>query len=248
MEERRWEKMKTARTLAGNRYLMSHVCSIYERLYFLRGLENFWCDIIEETPKVEELLGIIVERNIQAINRYADFGTDGIMIVDDWGLQNRLMINPEQWRAIWKPAYKRVFDAAHKHGMDCWLHSCGYIVDILGDLAEIGLNAIHMDQQENMGLENLRDNFLGKINFFSCVDIQKTMAAGNPEAIRVYARKMSKCLGTRAGGFIPRWYTDPAGAGHTLENIDVMCEEFLKISGELFSTGEQNIISPGFRS
>ena len=32
------------------------------------------------------------------------------------------------------------------------LHSCGYIMDILEDLIEIGLDVIQIDQQENMGL------------------------------------------------------------------------------------------------
>jgi hypothetical protein len=234
MEDRRWESMKTARKKAGDKYLMSHVCSINERIHFLRGLENLWCDIIEDPEPVKKLLNILVERNIEAINRYADYGTDGIMIVDDWGLQDRLMINPEHWRAIWGPAYRRIFTAAHERGMDCWMHSCGYIVDILGDLIDAGLNAVHMDQQENMGLEHLRDRFRGKINFFSCVDIQKTFARGNAGEIRAYARKMSQCLGTKAGGFIPRWYGDPVGAGHTQENIEIMCEEFSKISQEMY--------------
>jgi hypothetical protein len=234
MEERRWEKMKNARKEAGDRYLMSHVCSINERLHFLRGLENLWCDIIEESGRVQELINIIVEKNIQAINRYADYGSDGIMIVDDWGLQDRLMISPVQWRELWKPAYRRIFEAAHRRGMDCWMHSCGYIMEILDDLIEVGLNAVHMDQQENMGLENLRDRFRGKINFFSCVDIQKTMARGNPDEIRAYARKMSLCLGRREGGFIPRWYTDPTGAGHRWENIEIMCREFSRISAEFY--------------
>ncbi|MDR1174006.1 MAG: hypothetical protein LBK83_00870 [Treponema sp.] len=236
MEDRRWEKMKSARAEAGDKYLMSYICSIYERLHFLRGLEDLWCDIIENPDKVGFLIGVIVDRNIEAINRYADLGTDGIMIGDDWGLQNRLMISPEHWRAIWKPAYTRIFAAAHERGMDCWMHSCGYIVDILGDLIEVGLNAVHMDQQENMGLENLRDRFRGKINFFSCVDIQQTFARGSPGEIRAYTRKMAECLGTKAGGFIPRWYTDPVGAGHKEENITIMCDEFIKINKEVYGT------------
>jgi len=40
-----------------------------------------------------------------------------------------------------------------------FFHSFGYIIDILDDLIDIGLNAINMDQQENMGLE-----LLGKQN------------------------------------------------------------------------------------
>jgi len=144
------------------------------------------------------------------------------------------MISPDSWRAIWKPEYKRVFDAAHKEGFDVWMHSCGYISDILGDLIEIGLNGVHMDQQDNMGLEELGRNFRGKVTFYSPVDIQLMMKLGGADGIRSYCRKMSVNLGTKEGGFIPRWYTDPVSVGHTKECIDVMCEEFLAISREIY--------------
>jgi hypothetical protein len=113
-----------------------------------------------------------------------------------------------------------------------FLHSCGYIVDILDDLIEIGLDAVHMDQQENMGLELLGSRFGGRLTFFSPVDIQKTMVQGTPDEIRAYCRRMARLLGRPEGGFIPRWYTDPAGAGHRPEALEVMCEEFLAISRE----------------
>ena len=63
------------------------------------------------------------------------------------------------------------------------------------------------------------------------VDIQQTMARGNLDEIRGYAREMARLLGRPNGGFIPRWYTDPTGAGHTQAAIDGMCEEFLRVSG-----------------
>ncbi len=58
------------------------------------------------------------------------------------------------------------------------------------------------------------------------------MARGNPEEIRAYCRKMAELLGRPEGGFIPRWYSDPVGAGHSPEALDAMCEEFLGLSGE----------------
>jgi len=38
-------------------------------------------------------------------------------------------------------------------GLLTFLHSCGNIIDILGDLIEIGLDLIQREQQENVGLE-----------------------------------------------------------------------------------------------
>jgi uroporphyrinogen-III decarboxylase len=114
------------------------------------------------------------------------------------------------------------------------MHSCGYTVDIIDDLIEAGLDVIHMDQQENMGLELLGRRFGGRITFFAGVDIQFTMSNGSLDDIRAYCRKMVECLGRPNGGFIPRWYTDPVGVGHSMESIDAMCEEFLKISQEIY--------------
>ncbi len=178
------------------------------------------------------LIDALTDMNLTAIKRYAEAGVDGFIFCDDWGLQNKLMISPDLWRDIWKPRYARIYKAAHDADMFTFLHSCGYIVDILDDLIEVGLDVIHMDQQENMGLELLSKRFSGRITFFAPVDIQKTMVLGSLEDIRTYCRKMADLLGRPEGGFIPLWYTDPAGAGHEPVSIDAMCEEFLKISRE----------------
>jgi len=36
-------------------------------------------------------------------------------------------------------------------------------------------------------------------------------------------------LANPQGGFIPKWYSDPDGAGHSVEAVNTMCEEFVKI-------------------
>ena len=229
-EAKRWEPLERARDAAGDRFLIAYGISLYERTHFIRGLENTWMDIHLEPERLGRLLDVLVDMNLYAVERYAAAGADGYMWCDDWGLQNRLMIRPEDWRAIWKPRYARVYKAAHDAGLLTWLHSCGDITSILDDFIEIGLDVIQMDQQENMGLEELGRRFGGRIAFWCPVDIQATMARGTIEDIRAYCRRMVAALGCPAGGFIARWYSDPAGAGHRREAIDAMCEEFLALS------------------
>ncbi len=225
-----WSKMADARQLAGDKFLLADGVSLYERVHFIRGLQNTWMDIHDSPDQLCALIDILVEMNLVAIEKFSRAGVDGLFITDDWGLQDHLMISPDSWREIWKPRYKRVFDAAHAAGLFTFLHSCGYIVEIMDDLIEIGLDVIQMDQQENMGLELLGQRFRGRITFFCPVDIQSTMARGNPVEIRRYCHQMAECLGTPHGGLIPRWYSDPAGAGHSPQAIRAMCEEFLAIS------------------
>ncbi len=230
----RWEKLKGMREAAGDKYLLVHGMSLYERLYFLHGLENTWMDLYEEPEKVQMFLDILVNMNLEAIKRFSTIHPDGYIIGDDWGMQKQLMISPDMWRKFWKPAYAKVFEACHQAGMHAFLHSCGYIVDILDDLIEIGLDVYHTDQQQNMGLEVLGERFRGRLTFFATVDIQNMMINGSVQDVRNYCRDMDKYLGTDRGGLIPRWYTDPVGAGHDWEKINAMCQEFLAISKERF--------------
>lgn len=230
---RRWEALRDARAKAGARFLVGAGISIYERVHFIRGLENTWMDIFDAPDRLRELLRILVAMNLAAIERLADAGADGFIFCDDWGLQNRLMIDPVHWRKFWKPAYAEIYRAAHARGLLTFLHSCGYIVDILDDLIEVGLNVIHMDQQENMGLERLGRRFGGRLTFFSPVDIQTAMHKPLKD-VRAYCRKMAQHLGRPEGGFIARWYTDPQGAGHRQAAIDAMSDEFLKISRAMY--------------
>lgn len=232
-DPKRWETLKGTREKAGDKFLLGWGISIYERVHFIRGFENTWADIYEEPENLCRLLDILTDMSIEIVNRYGKEGFDGYIFCDDWGLQNQLMISPAKWRELWKPRYARIFDACHKNGILTFLHSCGYIVEILDDLIEIGLDVIHMDQQENMGLELLGERFGGRITFYAPVDIQKTMVYGTLDDIRAYCRKMTRLLGRPEGGFIARWYTDPVGAGHRQEALDAMCEEFLKISNEM---------------
>lgn len=229
-DPRRWKQFENARDRAGDMFMQCRGISLYERLHFIRGLENTWTDIYLERENLCKLLDILMEMNLTAIERFAQANADGFFFTDDWGLQDRLMIDPNIWREIWKPRYERVFSAVHDGGMLVFMHSCGNIVDILDDLIEIGCDVIQMDQQENMGLELLGERFGGRITFWSPVDIQAIMPKNNLDEIRRYCRRMVKVLGRQEGGFIPRWYVDPVGAGHSPEAVDAMCEEFLRLA------------------
>jgi len=230
----RWFNLDTTRYNAGEKFLTGQGISLYHRPAFLRGINNLWADIYMETEKLGRLLDRITDMNIQAIKKYASAGFDGFFSADDWGLQRGLSISPGAWRDIWKPRYAKIYDEAHRCGLFNFLHSCGNIMEIIDDLIDIGLDALHLDQQENMGLKNLGELFKGRITFFATVDIQQTMIRGVPSEIRVYCRDMTKYLSLYEGGFIPRWYTDPVGVGHQEESISIMCEEFLKISKEIY--------------
>jgi len=234
-EARRWETLPGARERADDKFLLGSGISLYERVHFIRGLENTWADIHQAPDRLGRLIDILLDMNLYAIERYAEEGVDGFIWCDDWGLQNRLMISLDAWRQIWRPRYARVYEAAHDAGLLTFLHSCGHIVEILDDLIEAGLDVIQMDQQENMGLELLGERFAGRVTFWCPVDIQNTMARGSLDQIRDYVGRMVGLLGRPEGGFICGYYGDPVGAGHTQEAIETMCQAFAEVSDGMYA-------------
>lgn len=197
-------------------------------LEYLRGHEAAWTDPYDHPDELGRLLDRLADIAIDGIDRLAELGADGIISCDDWGLQDRPMVSPKIFREFWKPRYKRVYHHAHEKGMLTFLHSCGYIIDLLDDFIDAELDVIQMDQQENMGLENLSRRFGGRLCFWSPVDIQNTMITGSVDDVRAYARKLIDGFGRFNGGFIATWYTDPDAVKHSWEKINAMAETFVE--------------------
>lgn len=229
-DPKRWVNTDAFDKSITDKFIISSIMSLYERSHFLRGLENLWVDLYENPDDVKKLLRVLTDMNLYAIERFAKAGSDGIMFCDDWGLQNTLMISPNHWREIFKPFYAEEFKLAHKLGLKVFMHSCGYILDILPDLIEIGLDVAQLDQQVNMGLDEL-GKYKGKISFWCPVDIQEVMPNNDLKEIRTYAHTMvEKLADVPRGGFIAMTYGDPDAVGHKIESVKEMCKEFEVIS------------------
>ncbi|MFH0795910.1 MAG: uroporphyrinogen decarboxylase family protein [Candidatus Omnitrophota bacterium] len=211
--------------------------SLIHRLEYLRGHEAAWTDPYTFPGELDDFLDKFCGVAMESIERFAEIGIDGIISCDDWGLQNRLMVSPAVWEKVWKPKYEKVYRFARARGILTFLHSCGYITDILGGLIEAGLDVIQMDQQENMGVERLSTLYGGKICFWCPVDIQNTMAKGNVEDVKRYAVKLIDHFGKFEGGFIGKWYPSPEAVGHPREKIKAMADTFVEYGFQYYKRG-----------
>jgi hypothetical protein len=91
-----------------------------------------------------------------------EFRPDGFWTSDDLrlfcrvktGHQKQLFMQPELFREFIKPYYARIGAVCREQGVHWWLHSCGNNArigtDILGDLAEVGLDVFHPVQKGTM--------------------------------------------------------------------------------------------------
>ena len=202
---------------------------IFEQMHHLRGLVPLMEDLYFEEENVEKLISILVEQNLKIVGIYGNIGCDAIVIWDDWGLQDRLMISPALWRKFFKPAYKEIIIEAHKHNMKVMFHSCGYVLDIIDDLIEIGVNVFQFDQQLQIGIDILSKKCGGKVCMYCPIDIQVVMPTGDFELINKTADDLYEAFGTYEGGFIAKLYPQPYDIGITQESITFACDAYERI-------------------
>ena len=236
----RYETMKRiAQENKGEKYLLGMLPhALFQCMIDIFGFEGFMLEVAGNEEEFVPFLDIMCDDCISVINRMADAGMDGIIIIEDMGLQDRLMISPVMWREIYMPRYKRMFDAAHSRGLDVISHTCGYIVEILDDYIACGVDVIQLDQQENMGLELLSERFRGKVCFFCPADIQRTIDMDR-EMLFARCDDMVRLLGTEHGGFMAKTYPQPEAVHITHEYMQNMTDGFKAASLKYYGGGER---------
>jgi len=175
---------------------------------FMKKMHTFYCELVEVWAKTD---------------------VDSIMMMDDWGSQQSLLINPKMWVEIFKPMYQDYIDIAHKYGKKMFMHSDGYIVDIYPHLIEMGLDALN-SQVFCMTIDRLVA-FKGKITFWGEIDRQHMLPNGTEEEIELAVKEVKEKL-WHNGGCIAQCEFGP---GAKPENVRKVFETWTKI----YSVGDQ---------
>lgn len=157
--------------------------SLFERAWSLRGMENVLSDMLLEKRFLHELLERITEHNLKVIDFAAQYNIDCIMLGDDWGQQNGLIMGARLWREFIKPCVKLMYDRVKKYNLFAAQHSCGDNRDIMGDLADMGLDIYNTFQPEIYSLEKFKSEYGSKITVYGGISTQGVLARGTPEEV-----------------------------------------------------------------
>lgn len=197
----------------------------------MRKMENFLMDVMLEQENVKKLSDIVEQKLCEMIEIYAAFDIDGIFFCEDWGTQDRLLISPKLWRELFKPSFERICKLAHSHNISVFMHSCGYIYEILEDLIEVGIDVFQFDQPTLMGIDKISKVFNGRVTLFASADIQKFLPTGNKDLIKKNSSELVKKFFINGGGFIARDYGDYPTIQVEPEWAQWMRDEFIKSGG-----------------
>ena len=205
-------------------YVLGSGGSLFQHTQHVRGTVNTFMDLIDERKEIYEFLDRLVDYNISNIKGYLIASVDGILVSDDWGTQIALLISPQMWRKVFKPRYKRLFDVVKDANKHVIFHSDGWILEILEDLAEIGVDVIN-PQHHIMGNRTVAKLIEDKMCLRSDLDRQYIIPRGTSEEIVEHVKEIIALFGNRNGGLILHGEIGPEVP---FENIKAMYHAFRK--------------------
>ena len=211
----RYEKMAERADELMNRRQVAYVLGrnapgIFEIALWMRGFENFYCDMVNNVEFAEALMDAIMEVKMKYWARALELVGGNVMMVseaDDLASQSRCLVSPALYRKLIKPRHTKLFAFIKKQAkvpVKIFYHSCGAITPLLPDLIESGIDILNPVQVSAAGMDTkeLKKNFGKDITFYGGgVDTQQVLPHGTPQQVRDEVKRRVDDLAP-GGGFI----------------------------------------------
>lgn len=187
--------------------------NIFERAHYLRGMENFFMDLLAD----EEMAGAVMDKILEiqmkvdqiilsAIGRYLTyFRFNG----EDMGSQNAPLISIDLFQRLVRPRLETEWKAAsaefRKHNPDgkIAIHSCGAVFDFIPLYIEMGADILNPVQPNARGMNTalIKKLYGDRICFHGGIDTQTVLANGTIDQVREEVRVRIRDLAP-SGGYI----------------------------------------------
>jgi len=177
--------------------------TIFEQAWYMRGLEDLFVDMMNDSPVAKYLLDKITEIKVAMARRYAEADVDVLRLGDDIGSQRGLFMSKELWRKWLKPRLLEVITAARSINphIHIFYHTDGKVDPVISELIEIGIDILNPVQPECMDVYELQREYGKYLSFWGTIGTQITMPFGTVNEVKEVARERIEKIG-RFGGLV----------------------------------------------
>ncbi|MHC4546477.1 MAG: uroporphyrinogen decarboxylase family protein, partial [Planctomycetota bacterium] len=169
---------------------------VYEYCWYMRGLEQWFIDMIENPAFCQALLNRTLKFWLDYFSGFmAELGdiVDIVMIGDDLAGQSGPLFSPDFYRQIVKPRQKKLVQHIKSlTNAKIWYHTCGSCFEYIPDLIDNGIDILNPVQigLVNMEPAKLKDLFGSQIVFWGGgIDAQHILPFAKPDEITEHVRK-----------------------------------------------------------
>jgi uroporphyrinogen decarboxylase len=206
--------------------------NIFERAWYMRGLENFMVDLLVNPEFARALMRKITDVHKARTRKFLDVCGKYLQIFrtgDDIASQNSLLVSHETYCEMIKPFQKEYFSLIKDHtDAKIIYHICGAVAPLIDDLMEIGVDILNPVQVSSAAIDpaGLKRKYGTGLSFCGAIDTQKVLPTGSPEDVEEEVRNRIRVLGP-GGGYL-------LAAVHNIQS-DVPAENIVA----MFSAGKK---------
>ncbi|MBW2409651.1 MAG: hypothetical protein JRF72_07615 [Deltaproteobacteria bacterium] len=181
--------------------------NIFEQSWYLRGMTEFFMDLVDNKEFAHALMSKITEirkQNAEYFLREVGEYLDVFQLADDLAMQNGPYMSPDLYREMIKPYQIDLFKFVKSlTSAKIYYHSCGSITRLLDDLIEVGINILNPVQvtAEGMETDRLKQRFGKSLSFWGAIDTTEILPNGTTDDVRKEVRRVIHDLAP-GGGFV----------------------------------------------
>lgn len=193
------EALKVTNSKIGNEvFVGSSMGGPFTTAAFLRGTENFLKDITRNPEMVHRLLELSTQSVINYIDAVCDLGLSPSIAEP---IASGTMISAKTFREFAKPYLKKCMDRIiERRGSGSTLHICGTTKKIWGDMVEVGIANLSLDNIDDIG--ELKEQFGDKVCLIGNVAPVETILRGTIEDIYNAGKLCINKAGDSPKGFV----------------------------------------------
>ncbi len=184
---------------------------IFTLSWLLMGFENFCMNLMSNPKFINRVLAKVAEIQYGVLKTVLDIpNVAAVWAVDDLAFGTGTMISPKDIRKHIFPWYKTFGDICREKNKYMFFHSDGVLWDIMDDLIDIGIHAIHPIDPTCMDIEEVKKAYGKKICLIGNIDNDLLMRGTQEDIIELTKKRINAlapgggyCVGS--GNSVPEW-------------------------------------------
>ncbi len=152
---------------------------IFTLVWELMGFETFAFATFEQPELIDLLYKKVESLILDMYEKMISFDVVGALwYSDDIAFAAGLMVDPSFYRSYLFPSIKKMGDLAKQKGIPFIYHTDGKLWDVMDDIVDCGVTALHPIEPKSMDFLEVRDQYSDKLAFCGGIEVD-TLARGS---------------------------------------------------------------------
>jgi len=200
---------------------------IFTWAWTLMGFETFSLALIDNPQLVKRVLNILGQLIFGMFATMADFSEVGALwYTDDLAFKTGLLASPRVFRDHLFPWMKKIAQLCRRREIPFIYHSDGKLDQVLDDLLDCGIDALHPIEPQAMDIRELKRKYGQRLCLIGNLDLEYTLTRGTPEDVAAQTRALIRDVGPGGGYCVSSSNSIPSYV--PLANFQAMVETTLR--------------------